>query len=389
MTEPKPKRKLNPFARKPSFPANFSKAYLRNFGKGRLSYNEVALTFSLEKGLLKKQKATTKEIPFANIEAANLEANELAVVWNGTTDRFVIEDKEFAAKILGVINEALLKQKQSMLTSGLWATPEPSESEPEQDEIEQAEEPQTSPAQVAQAQTSPEPPRVEEPSTVTPILETQPTVQIDLRPALISTLPTIDLLFDILGTMHGNVDWSKLKEYADKAEKTAKNAEGLKTHALSFVKLISDVQDHKAEAIPKDTQRLLKAIYERFQNLTCPDGSTTKIDKKCGEVMTAIHAYYILNDVFLASIVGDKDIQEELDQLEVSLENLKELTESEVDPTQIIPPLSTLILQKEIKQVSLTSREAFKQQLKLLAKKDQMPVAEPAKNQLNAAIPSQ
>jgi hypothetical protein len=84
---------------------NSAKAYMRNFGKGRLELADNSLMFYLEKGTITKHKELVLQVSLAGLESAALEANELSVTVQGETKRFVIEDVTLAKTLYEKANE--------------------------------------------------------------------------------------------------------------------------------------------------------------------------------------------------------------------------------------------------------------------------------------------
>lgn len=89
---------------------NSAKAYMRHVGNGKLKFSENTLKFYVSKGLLKKKREFAKQIRFVDVENMTLESNELAVNSRGVTDRFVVEDKQFAKLIYKSFNEFVIQK---------------------------------------------------------------------------------------------------------------------------------------------------------------------------------------------------------------------------------------------------------------------------------------
>jgi hypothetical protein len=370
--------------------SSFSKTYLRNFCNGKLEFTGRSLKFYVEKGRLKKQKEIAKEVFLNTLENVTLESNELTVVSNGVTDRFVIEDKKLAEAIYAKTNELLKEQGQTSSEHEELADIEPTLNVPsniEPTNIEQSVDKHTS--EVVE-QTEPAPPVGVEPVDVEsaeartlpledkPPMEKQPTdvvpepKQINLINSLNATLPIIDLLFDVLGSLNGSVDWHRMKIYANQIEEKTQDFEILESGAISlgFSKLLSNIQDRDAEAIPKEAYALLESIYAGFQELTCRDSLIGQNNPNPTEVMTVIEFWYELNDVGLASIVEDENVKDEINHLVAKLESLIADNTLTMDPQQIIDLLKKFGVDKEPKEIIVKSRALLKEQLHLLEKCD-------------------
>jgi hypothetical protein len=336
-----------------------SKAYLRNFGNGKLQFTESALRFYVEKGRLKKQKEMAKEIPLTNIDSVALEANELAVSWNSVTDRFVVEDKKLVAEIFEKLNASLGKPKELTIESEVSGTPEPTSNEPNMIVSEASEQIQDNVELIAT--------QLVQESAIGEVAELLPN---DLAKGLNAELPSVDLLFDVLGSFQGIVDWRRVKICAEQAQKTIARYERLKssTANFNFTKFLSDIQERNAEAIPSDAYLLLDSIYTCFQEFTGRDEFLAQVNPTPNEAMILLQSYYILNDIGLAVLVGDETVQDEINQLLVLLESLNGKTDLAIDPQRIIKSLTKLVSEKAPLEVIEASRAVFKRQLKFQKK---------------------
>jgi hypothetical protein len=339
---------------------NTSKAYLRNFGNGKLQFTEQGLKFFVEKGRLKKQKEIAKEIPLTNIESVTLETNELAVLWNGVTDRFIIEDKKLAAEICEKINEFLSKPMQKPTELAASVTVEPINNEPNPVVVE-------SPLQTEKIVESTIAELTQDSSKD---LNEAPMPNV-LAGCFNDALPTVDLLFDILGSFHGAVNWNRVKICAEQAGKKIVNSDCLKSATADFYfpRLLSDIHERNAEIIPKEAYHLLESIYLHFKELTSREEFSVQIEPSPQEVMAAIESYYVLNDIVLAGIVEDVNVQDEMNHLVASLENLKGKASFAVDSDRVVKILNKLGVEQGTEEGIEDSRAVFKQQLKFLKKR--------------------
>jgi hypothetical protein len=365
LNTPKNAQKLSqPLRRKAASASNsdnITKAYLRNFGNGKLQFTEQGLKFYVEKGRLKKQKEIAKEILLTGLERVTLEANELAVSWNGTTDRFVIDDKKLAAEIFEKMNAFLNKQVHTSTEVEASVPLEPTVNEPNSDFNKEPEQVKKS-AELIPAELTRD-------YSKGLIPEYMPNALVE---SLKDVLQTVDLLFDILGSFHGVINWNRVKISAEQAQEKIENSESLKSATANFYfpKLLSDIQEHDVDIIPKEAYSLLESIYMHFQELTSREEVTVQIDPSPKEIMTLLDAYYLLNDVSLAMIVGDENVQDEINQLAAVLENLKAKPSFAVDPQGVIKNLGKFGDEKMTKEVIDASRAIFKQQLKFLKKRN-------------------
>ena len=319
MAAPKTERKLRMYFRqrfgRAVFTGAAAGAHLRNLGMGTLVYFDNALKFYLEKGRLIKQKIMVKEIQIADIESITKEANELSITWKGITDRFVIKNAATAEIIYEKTNEALKEHKKTI---------------EEQEAAKQA--------------------------------------QKDLAKTLSVAPQIVDSLFDVLRSLQGRVNWNRMKNYARRSDKDIKSLADQKTTTtnMEFAELLSAIKEHKTEAISKEAYRLLESFHEYFLGLTSENVFLAQMHPNYQDAKTAIRSYYILNDLMLATIVGDGKIAEEIDQLAIMLGTLSKQANLLMNVDLIINTINNLIVENGKETAIAECREVFKQQLKPL-----------------------
>jgi hypothetical protein len=121
-------------------------------------------------------------------------------------------------------------------------------------------------------------------------------------------LPVVDLLFDVLRGMHGRVDWRRMADLVKAAEKSSKAlGKTVGGQKLDFSPLTLALKEHNVEAVPKQSYRLLETLYEHFTSLNSEDAQQAK---------TIIQLYYWVNDVALAAVVEDDDVNQQVAQLQ-------------------------------------------------------------------------
>jgi hypothetical protein len=291
------------------------KAYLRNFGKGTLTYIDHTLKFYVEKGHFTKQRKIIKEIPIVEIEDIAKEKNELSITWKGTTDRFVIEKIESIASIYEEINEDLEEHKKALE--------------------------EKSPAEQAQN---------------------------NLANTLSASLEVVDALFDVLRSLQGCVDWKRMAKYAERSEKDFKSLFNQETaiSSMEFAPLLSAIKDHNTAAISKEAYHLLKSLYDYFHGLTDANASIAQVHPNFQEVKRIVQSYYTLNDIILAVIVKDEKIGEEINQLEIMLSNLSAEANLALNIEEIVNTINKLRSENGNEKTVGEFRAIVKNQLKTL-----------------------
>jgi hypothetical protein len=298
------------------------KAYLRNFGKGTLTYIDHTLKFYVEKGHFTKQRKIIKEIPIVEIEDIAKEKNELSITWKGTTDRFVIEKIESIASIYEEINKDLEEHKKAL-----------------EENIKALEE--KSPAEQAQN---------------------------NLANTLSASLEVVDVLFDVLRSLQGCVDWKRMAKYAERSEKDFKSLFNQETaiSSMEFAPLLSAIKDHNTAAISKEAYHLLKSLYDYFHGLTDADAPIAQVHPNFQEVKRIVQSYYTLNDIILAVIVKDEKIGEEINQLEIMLSNLSAEANLALNIEEIVNTINKLRSEDANEKTVGEFRAIVKNQLKTL-----------------------
>jgi copper chaperone CopZ len=132
---------------------------------------------------------------------------------------------------------------------------------------------------------------------------------------------------------------------------------------LDFSKISSVIKSQ----IPKETSNeafsILKALYGYFNGLNL-DEDIKENHPNFRDVKAVILAYFILNDVFLGKVVGDKEITEEVSQLEGVLQNLAGETNFKVNVDELKGNIDKMGLDSDKEKVIERSRKIFKEQLK-------------------------
>lgn len=287
------------------------RARLRNVGNGALELVDNTLKFQVEKGRLKKQKELAKEIPIADIESIERSGNELSITWKGINDRFVMEKAELAEATQARITEAVNAKGKTLETK--------------------AEAPKEEPKEIAKT----------------------------LGNAIRST----DLLFDILRSLHGRIDWNHLENLIDCYQENVRSYWNQNVSAnLDFAKLSSAIKEHLSEDVSEEAYSLLRASFEYFNGSTSQDGSIAQIHPNHNDAKKVILAYYILNDIILGSTVGDKEVAKESNELVRVLDDLSKATGLQTNFEAFKESVNKLGLEKE--SAVEESRAIFVQQLK-------------------------
>lgn len=287
------------------------KAKLGNRGSGMLEYVNNTLKFYVERGRLKKQLEIVREIPLSDIEKATLAGNEFSVTWKGVADIFVVEKAESANTICGEINSALRGQTERL--------------EDEEKSNQKRSE-----------------------------LVNVVTVAWDIS----------DSMFDVLTNSQGRVDWNCQETALKRSEEIVKNLprqEGNRAD-LDFTRLSATIKARRPEEASKEAYGILKSLNGYLNNLSLNNELPQKIRPNHDDAKQMVLAYYTLNDIIFGTVVGDKEIEKEKNELLTMLDDLSKTMERKID-VEAIKRAADGLAKEEIKRsVIEESRAVFRQQ---------------------------
>jgi hypothetical protein len=401
-----------------------AKVYLRNFGKGILEYADGCLRFYVETGRFAKKKEIAKEIPLNEVENIFLEEKELNVDWKDLTQRFVFDCANQAKTIFENAHNFLNQAKTQNIET--TKAPEPSvqplevsvpEAEPPQEPKATSQAPENKPrskrrprgrekapvevpeppAQTAQPITvEPEvhaqQPEVATPETETPVrpevpaptkvpaLEKEPPAKEIIMPppappkeeqdaasALAAVCPFVDLLFDILRSLHGKVDWSCMENNVEKIDdKSRLIHKALANAKLDVSPLAEATKQWNTGGASKETYNILVSLNEAFNGLTSTNVDSPQMRQQYETAKAILHSYYILNDIILAVVVGDPTTEEETTQLATMLDGFAKSTNFQLDAKAVVDALGKVQAETGSQQSVEECRALFKNQVEPL-----------------------
>ena len=120
-----------------------------------------------------------------------------------------------------------------------------------------------------------------------------------------------------------------------------------------------------AKETSKETLNVLKAIHSYFNGLKA-ENDLAGTNPNFEHAKAAVLAYYTLNDLLLAKIVGEKDNQKEMAYLEETLKTLSEGTNIKVDVVGLSGCIDKMDVAAERESGVFEARALFKEQLKQL-----------------------
>jgi hypothetical protein len=304
---------------KPTTEKNFSKsivkAHLIGLGSGKLEYVNDTIKFYTEKGRVRKRQELSREIPMPEVEAINRVGNELSITWKGSVDIFVIEEPELIGSIFEKIATASSKEQKMFSEDNI---------------------------------------------------ETQRSNEV--KQIVNATMEIIDLLFDILRSLHGWVDWNRIEDLLKKSVKKVQELTDKKINwiDLDFSKLVIAAKERNQEEISKQTLNFLKTLNNYFVIKSSENETPKGVHPNYSYAKTTIQAYLLLNDIALGSITDDKDIDEEQKELLITLDGLAQSTKLQININAIKTIISKLHDEKGKDRIINKSRKLFRRELREL-----------------------
>jgi len=252
---------------------------------------EDKVKFSNTKGLFKKHWVVIKEFPIAEISELECLDNWISFRWKEATYSFILKSKtESFVKLYEQIKTALEEQEKAK---------------------EQKE-------KAALRKT-------------------------ELLAALNSVLPVIDASFDLLLGFHKKrVDWTQIEGYIQAwTAPLSLNAQTLPPLNLDYSSANAAVKAHDTRKASKETLGILKAIHDYFNGLKSEE-DIVESSPNFEHTEALLLAYYTLNDLILARVVGDKDTKKEADYLAEKLKGLSDSTNFKVEVAGLMTSIEGL-----------------------------------------------
>jgi hypothetical protein len=270
--------------------------------------------FSMAKGFFKKRWIVVKEIPVLEITRIENFGNELAVTWKDKVDTFFMKGKsESFGRLCDKVNE-ILEQRESQVSN-----------------------------------------------------EISTQRRNELLGVINASVGVVDLSFNILIDLQAKrVNWKQLEIYSNGfGESLSFSGHTMSPLNLDFTKISSSIERQVPREASREAYNILKAIYAYFDGLSVDD-DLKDYHPNLQNAKALILAYYILNDLFLGRVVGDKENDKENSQFETVLQILANETTFKINVDELRGTINNVDLEKDRESVIEASRELFKQQLRQL-----------------------
>ena len=297
----------------------------------KVEVSDGIVRFYVAKGLGKKKWIVVREIPVLEIEHIEKFGNELSVTWKGVTDSFFTKEKtDFFSKLVDQVNGMLDQQKSD----------EKSKENDDKAALRRNE----------------------------------------LLGVINTSVGITDLSFDVLiGLQEKRINWQRLGEYSNDFEKNI-SFTGQTTPPLNldFSKISSTIKSQIPKEASNEAYSILKAVHGYFHGLSVDD-EFKENHPNFQDAKAVISAYFMLNDLLLGKVVGDKENKEEISQLESALQNLAAETNFKVNIEELKNTINKIDIDSNRESVIERSRKIFKQQLKqqLKPKEESLTITQP------------
>jgi hypothetical protein len=269
--------------------------------------------FFVAKGLGKKHWIVVREIPVLEIEHIEKLGNELSVTWKGTTDAFFTKEKtDLFGKLVDQVNGILEDQRKTKENN-----------------------------------------------------EKAALRRNELLGVINTSVGIIDQSFNVLiGLQKKRINWERFEGYSkDLGENIALTWQTMPPLNLGFSKISSAIKTQIPKEASNEAYSILKATFGYFDGLSVDD-EFKENHPNFQDAKAVILGYFMLNDLLLGKVVGDKENKEEISQLESVLQNLAAETNFKVNIDELKSTINKIDVDSNRESVIERSREIFKQQLK-------------------------
>lgn len=286
----------------------------------KVEVSDSTVKFFVAKGLGKKQWIVVKEIPVYEITHIENFGNQLSVTWKGVTDAFFTKEKtDLFGKLVGQVNGMLADHLEDQRKSK------------ENNEKE----------------------------------EKASLRRNELLGVINTSVGIIDHSFDVLiGLQAKRINWQRIEGYSnDFGKNLSFMGQTMPPLNLDFSKISSAIKSQIPKEASNEAYSFLKAAYGYFHGLSVDD-EFKENHPNFQDAKAVISAYFMLNDLLLGKVVGDKENKEEISQLESVLQNLAAETNFKVNIDELKSTINKIDVDSNRESVIERSREIFKEQLK-------------------------
>jgi hypothetical protein len=282
----------------------------------KIEVSDNIAKFFVAKGLGKKQWVVVREIPVLEIEHIEKAGGQLSVTWKGVTDTFFTKEKtDLFGALVNQVNGIFEDQRKTK----------------ENEEKE----------------------------------EKAALRRNELLGVINTSVGVIDQMFNVLIDLQDKrINWERLEGYSDGfGENTSFTGQTMPPLNFDFSKISSAIKTQSPKEASNEAFSILKAAYGYFNGLSVDD-EFKENHPNFQDAKSVILAYFILNDLLLGKVVGDKANKDEISQLESVLQNLAAKTNFKVNIDELKSTINKIDVDSNRGRVIERSREIFKEQLK-------------------------
>jgi hypothetical protein len=188
----------------------------------------------------------------------------------------------------------------------------------------------------------------------------------DLLNIIQRSLPIVDASFDILIALHAQrVDWQQIEAYVQTLGLSFNITPAtLPPLSINLAAIDEAVKRQVAKDTSKEALSVLKTVHGYFTGLK-PEDDLANFNPNFEHAKAAVLAYYTLNDLLLAKVVGEKDSKKEVAYLEEVLKPF-EGTGVKIDSAAFLSAIDKAAVEVERDNAIFSVRTQFREQLKQL-----------------------
>ena len=163
----------------------------------------------------------------------------------------------------------------------------------------------------------------------------------------------VDPLFDLLMSLQSDIDWDNIEDYLKWSKQATLNSGNpALTEKSIFENLSFAIHRHQKKEIAKETQSILKLIYENTTSSSLKNQFSESHNQDSVILKTAISAYFTLNDILLGQIVGDEKLAKEKIELANFLIKLSRETQKLIN-SALLTEFTDKLSAKKMEQIAV------------------------------------
>lgn len=197
--------------------------------------------------------------------------------------------------------------------------------------------------------------------------------KMELNALIDNALGYVDAIFDVLLQLHEKrINWPNIiQNFSKMHQNPLLSTQTIPPFTIDLSAFSQQITNQSPNKTAKEGYNVLTTIRTYFLSLK-PEKETNNTHPDSIDLISLLHSYLILNDVFLGKIVGDKNSAIEISALEKSLNKLSEAMGSKLNIEEIKSDLADFDTSAKNAAKIEGVRATFKSQLINLAAKTQL-----------------